>query len=57
MIESRYALLALVAAAALLAGCAPEVGSPKWCEKMREKPKAEWTLQETGDFAKHCIIP
>ena len=39
-----------------LAGCAPEVGSKKWCEMMQEKPKGEWSMNEAGDFAKHCIF-
>ena len=39
-----------------LGGCAPEVGSEKWCQQLKEKPKGEWTLDETKDYAKHCII-
>ena len=39
-----------------LAGCAPEVGSKAWCEQLEEKPKGEWTLSETGDYAKSCIV-
>jgi hypothetical protein len=37
-------------------GCTPEVGSEAWCEKMDETPKGEWTLEEVGDYAKHCVI-
>ncbi len=40
----------------LLAACAPEVGSEAWCEKLDEKEKAQWTLEETGNYARHCII-
>lgn len=36
--------------------CAPEVGSDAWCEKMQDKPKGDWTANEAGDFAKHCIL-
>jgi len=39
-----------------LAGCAPEVGSEKWCKNMKDKPKGDWTLQETADYTKHCIV-
>ncbi|WP_371185094.1 DUF3012 domain-containing protein [Thalassotalea maritima] len=39
-----------------LAGCAPEVGSKAWCEKMKEKDKGDWTAKEAGDFAKHCVF-
>lgn len=37
-------------------GCSPEVGSPKWCEDMKEKPKKDWTASEAADYAKHCIF-
>ena len=42
--------------ALILAGCAPEIGSDKWCANLKEKPKGEWTLNEVADFAKHCIL-
>jgi hypothetical protein len=37
-------------------GCAPKVGSPKWCDAMDEKPKGEWTANEVGDYARHCVF-
>jgi len=40
----------------LLVGCAPEVGSDGWCKAMNEKPKADWSANEAGDYAKHCIM-
>lgn len=40
----------------LLAGCAPEVGSKKWCEQLDEKDKGEWTVDEVKDYAKHCLL-
>jgi hypothetical protein len=48
--------LAVLAAAALLAGCAP-VGSGRWCANMKAKPKGDWTTNEAIDFAKHCVLP
>lgn len=39
-----------------VSACAPEVGSEKWCQQMKEKPKGEWTANEAGDFTKHCIL-
>ncbi len=36
--------------------CSPEVGSEAWCEKLREKHKADWSTNEAVDFAKHCIF-
>ncbi len=41
---------------ALTAGCAPEVGSEKWCNQLKEKPKGDWTANELADFTKHCIF-
>ncbi|HSG58528.1 MAG TPA: DUF3012 domain-containing protein [Woeseiaceae bacterium] len=40
----------------LLAGCAPEVGSKKWCEQLDEKDKGEWTVDEVRDYAKYCLL-
>lgn len=40
----------------VIAGCTPEVGSDKWCVMMKEKPKADWTANEAGDYAQHCLL-
>jgi hypothetical protein len=37
-------------------GCTPEVGSEAWCKMMTEKPKADWTASEAGDYGKHCLF-
>ena len=39
-----------------LSACSPEVGSEEWCKELKEKPKGDWTANEAGDFAKHCIM-
>jgi hypothetical protein len=44
-------LIALVTVA-----CAPEVGSARWCDAMRDKPKGDWSANEALDFAKHCLV-
>jgi hypothetical protein len=51
-------LLALVTAFVLVAsvGCAPEVGSDAWCEKMKETPKGDWSANDASDYAKHCLL-
>ncbi|GGW66397.1 DUF3012 domain-containing protein [Alishewanella tabrizica] len=51
----KIAVLAIVSLA-LMTGCAPEVGSEKWCKAMEAKPKGDWTANEVKDFAKHCIF-
>ncbi|ORU94176.1 MAG: hypothetical protein A6F70_07830 [Cycloclasticus sp. symbiont of Bathymodiolus heckerae] len=50
--------LSTLAAAFLLSltACAPEVGSEAWCTDMKAKPKADWTANQTTDFAKSCIF-
>ncbi len=52
----KLGLLGVCSVALLLGGCAPEVGSKAWCDKMDEKPKGEWTMDDTGDYMKHCIF-
>jgi len=37
-------------------GCAPEVGSKKWCERIEDKPKGDWTANEAKAFAKYCVF-
>ena len=49
-------LLYITTAAAILSGCAPEIGSEEWCEDMAEKPKGDWTVNEAKAFAEHCIF-
>jgi len=39
-----------------LSGCAPEVGSEKWCAALKEKPKGDWSANEAADFTKHCLL-
>ncbi len=48
--------IVLAAMTTLLAACAPEVGSPKWCEAMREKPRGDWTAHEALEFARSCVL-
>ena len=52
----KLAALIVLATALLLTGCAPEVGSKKWCEQLENKPKGDWSANEAKDFAKHCIF-
>lgn len=40
----------------LAAGCAPEVGSERWCNDLKNKPKGDWSANEAADFAKHCLF-
>ena len=51
-----FCTLALIATLSGLSGCAPEVGSERWCKAMEEKPKGDWTANEALDYAEHCLI-
>lgn len=46
----------LVGTASWLAACAPEVGSERWCEMMRDKPRGDWTANEALEFARGCVL-
>ena len=55
----RFRLSALSLAllgAGLTAGCAPEVGSPRWCEAMKDKPRGDWSANEALEFARNCVL-
>ena len=52
----KFTALIVLTTALLLTGCAPEVGSKKWCEQLENKPKGDWSANEAKDFAKHCIF-
>jgi Protein of unknown function (DUF3012) len=50
------AALAALYALSSLTGCAPKVGSERWCANMRDKPRGDWTANEAVDYARHCIV-
>jgi hypothetical protein len=54
--KTIFAGFMLAGVLALAGGCAPEVGSDRWCENMKAKAKADWSANEAKDFAKHCIF-
>ncbi|MCB2427103.1 DUF3012 domain-containing protein [Methylophaga pinxianii] len=54
--RNGFKLLALLAVVFVFSACAPEVGSDEWCVHMKEKPKGDWTANEAGDYAEHCLL-
>jgi len=52
----KQALAAGLMVIAFVAGCSPEVGSERWCRTMEDKPKGDWTLSETRDYARYCML-
>jgi hypothetical protein len=46
----------LIGVVTWLAACEPEVGSERWCENMREKPRGDWTANELVEFGRSCVL-
>lgn len=53
-LSCQIALTALLALT--LSACAPEIGSERWCNNLKEKPKSDWSMNEATNFAKHCVF-
>lgn len=54
---NKFLSAGLVALFALsLSACSPEVGSDDWCVAMKEKPKGDWTTNETKSYAQKCLF-
>ncbi len=49
-------VILLLSLAALLAACAPEPGTERWCAMMDEKSKSDWTLDEGKTYASRCVF-
>lgn len=54
--RSGWRAVVLMGVAMWLAACEPEVGSERWCENMREKPRGDWTANEALEFARSCAL-
>ena len=53
----KFSAIALaLALVTSLSGCAPEVGSEKWCKQMEDKPKGDWSANEAADYTKHSVF-
>lgn len=48
--------LAIIGLLSVVTACSPEAGSDEWCVMMKEKPKGDWTANEAGDYAQHCLL-
>jgi len=45
----------IIAVSLLFVAC-DRIGSESWCEKQGQKPKTEWTLEDTGHYTKYCVL-
>ena len=50
----RITVVAIIALA--LSACAPEIGSERWCNNLKEKPKSDWSMNEATNYTKHCLF-
>ena len=56
IIRYCFRFLGLMALTIALSACTPEVGSDEGCVYMKEKPKGDWTANEAGAYAEHCLL-
>lgn len=50
-----YLTVGMIAVFSLTA-CEPEVGSEAWCKKTEGVPKGDWTMNQTRDYTKYCVL-
>ena len=48
-------VISYVAIVMLLSGCT-RIGSDAWCDQIKEQPKGGWTVEETTQFTKYCVL-
>jgi len=36
--------------------CSPEPGTKAWCNRIKEKPKGDWSANDASTFAKYCLM-
>ena len=51
----KLSILIAIVVGLSLSAC-NRVGSESWCKNMKETPKGDWTLQDTGDYTKYCVL-
>ena len=54
--KSLWVVSSLLLSALVLAACEPEVGSDKWCQKMVDTPKGDWSTNDATEYAKSCVF-
>ena len=56
MLRNFKNLLPGVAMGMLLVACAPEVGSPEWCDDMDDTAKGDWSTNDATEYANNCVF-
>lgn len=49
-------LTGALCALSVLTACEPAVGTPEWCEMMKEKGAENITAKEAAEFTKSCLL-
>ena len=49
-------ILPIVLLGLCMGACAPEVGSERWCDAMRETARGDWSANDALDFARYCLF-
>jgi len=52
IISATVALLLLFS----MSACTPDPGSEAWCNKIKDKPKADWSGNDAATYAKYCML-
>ena len=52
----KYQIIFAILAIPFLVSCTVEPGSEGWCKEKKEQSKTEWSMEDAGIFAKHCVI-
>lgn len=52
---SIFKVLLLISVVSMASSCA-QVGSQRWCASLKDKPKGEWTFNETKDYTAKCFF-
>ena len=48
--------IAVVMLLTLALGACDRVGSEAWCTNQKEKPAGKWTLDDTENYTKYCLL-
>ena len=54
--DYRRPCVLAAAVVCLASGCAPEIGSEAWCQRLDDTPKGDWTANQAADYARHCLF-
>lgn len=54
--KTPWTIFSILLLSTVLVACGPKVGSDRWCKKMVDTPKGDWSTNDATAFAEHCIF-